>query len=203
MSGVPIPQFRHWFRGLLLAAAAGLVIFMAVISILVMRTATRDQARPAGAIVVFGAAEYDGRPSPVLRARLDHGFELFNRGMAPLVITTGGAANDPKYTEGGVGRDYLLSRGIPDLNLIAETQGSDTAASAERIAGIFRANGITDCVAVSDAYHMFRVGQLMRSYGIKVYLSPRPNSIPRTVGARYYAAMREAFSFLVWKLGLT
>jgi uncharacterized SAM-binding protein YcdF (DUF218 family) len=187
----------------LLLVVAALLAFMAATAVRVMRAAGVDEARPAGAIVVLGAAEYAGRPSPVLRARLDHGLELFQRGIAPLVITTGGAANDPKYTEGGVGRDYLIAHGIPDLHLIAETQGNDTDESAQRVAAILRANRISGCVAVSDAYHMFRVGQMLRAQGVRVYLSPRPDSIPRTRSARYLVALREAFSYLLWKLHLT
>ena len=90
----------------------------------------------------------------MLRARLDHAYGLFQRGLAPVVITTGGAASDPSFSEGGVGRDYLERRGIPERSLIAETQGSDTAQSAVRVAVIMRANGLHSCVAVSDAYHV-------------------------------------------------
>jgi uncharacterized SAM-binding protein YcdF (DUF218 family) len=136
----------------------------------------------------------------VFRARLDHAFGLFQQGVAPLVITTGGAAHDPKFTEGGVGRDYLAARGIPDFQLIAETQSEDTARSAERTAIILRANGLANCVAVSDAYHMFRVKHMLEAEGIVVYPSPRPDSIPRTFWNRTLTALREAISYLFWKL---
>jgi uncharacterized SAM-binding protein YcdF (DUF218 family) len=169
----------------------------------IVRQAAVDEARPAGAIIVFGAAEYSGHPSPVLRARLDHAFDLFQQGIAPLVITTGGAARDPKFSEGQVGRDYLMARGIPDINLIAETQSEDTAQSADRTTTILRANGIGQCIAVSDAYHMFRVKRLLQSEGLTVYASPRPDSIPHTRFERAKTAMREAFSYLLWELQLT
>ena len=107
-----------------------------------MHQANLDQSRPADAIVVFGAAEYVGRPSPVFRARLDHAYDLFQQGLAPLIITTGGAGNDPKFSEGQVGRDYLAKRGVPDVNLIAETQGGDTEQSARRVAVIMEANDL-------------------------------------------------------------
>jgi uncharacterized SAM-binding protein YcdF (DUF218 family) len=159
---------------------------------------------PADAIVVFGAAEYSGRPSPVLRARLDHAFDLFQRGLAPVVITTGGAAADPSFSEGGVGRDYLEHRGIPERNLIAETQGSDTAQSAKRVAVIMRANGLHSCIAVSDAYHVFRIKKLLEHEGIApVYVAPRPDSLPHGAVQRTYAALREAGSYLAWKLGVS
>jgi uncharacterized SAM-binding protein YcdF (DUF218 family) len=159
---------------------------------------------PADAIVVFGAAEYAGHPSPVLRKRLDHAFNLFRQGIAPVVITTGGAAADPRFTEGGVGSNYLERRGIPERNLIAETQGSDTAQSAVRVAVIMRANGLHSCVAVSVAYHVFRIRKLLEHEGVgPVYVAPRPDSRPHSVAQRAYAILREASSYLVWKLGMT
>lgn len=168
-----------------------------------MREARVDEEHPAGAIVVFGAAEYSGRPSPVYRARLDHAYALFQRGLAPVVITTGGAGGDPHFSEGQVGRDYLESRGIPDANLIAETQGGDTDESAQRVAVILRANDIHSCLLVSDAYHMFRAKQMMAAHGIAVYISPRPGSIPRTSLGRYIAALRESVSYLLYKVHVT
>jgi uncharacterized SAM-binding protein YcdF (DUF218 family) len=182
------------------AVIVAVAVVVMLIAIRVTRQAVVDETRPADAIIVFGAAEYAGRPSPVFRARLDHGYELYKRGVAPLVITTGGAAHDPKFTEGGVGRDYLITRGIPEPNLIAETQSDDTARSAERTAVILRANGLRRCVAVSDAYHMFRVKRLLEAEGVIVYPSPRPDSIPRTFWARLTTALREALSYLFWKL---
>ena len=105
-------------------------------------------------------------PRPCLRARLDHALELFHRGLAPVVITTGGAAADPTFSEGGVGRDYLMHHGVPERSLIAETQGRDTAESAMRVGVIMRANGLHSCVAVSDAYHVFRIRKLLEHEGI-------------------------------------
>jgi uncharacterized SAM-binding protein YcdF (DUF218 family) len=180
----------------------GALLFVVMIAVQVVRQAPRDETRPVGAIIVFGAAEYAGRPSPVYRARLDHAYDLFQRGVAPLVITSGGAAQDPKFTEGGVGRDYLHRRGIPDLNLIAETQSNDTADSAERTATIMRTNHIHDCVAVSDAYHMLRIKKLLGGQGVTVYAAPRPGSIPRTTTGKFVAAMREGISYLLFKIGL-
>ena len=177
-----------------------MVAAVAVAAVFVIRQAGADEARPADAIVVFGAAEYAGRPSPVYRARLDHAYELFQRGLAPMVITTGGAGADPKYSEGGVGRDYLSRRGIPDRCLIAETQSDDTAESAQRISAILRANNMRTVLAVSDAYHIFRIKRLLLRHGVTAYGSPRPGSVPRTLGARVTAALREAVSYLFWRL---
>jgi uncharacterized SAM-binding protein YcdF (DUF218 family) len=198
---------RHPRRRWLLLGGLGLVTlagFLGLTGIRIVREGSRQELHAADAIVVFGAAEYSGRPSPVLRARLDHAFDLFQRGLASVVITTGGAASDPSFSEGGVGRDYLEHRGIPERNLIAETQGSDTAQSAVRVAVIMRANGLHSCVAVSDAYHVFRIKKLLEHEGIgPVYVSPRPESRPHSVVQRAYAVLREACSYLLWKLGMT
>src|SRR5579864_9729314 len=117
-------SLSRWWLLLILVAVCGLVL-LAVTAARVVHTASLQEIHPADAIVVFGAAEYAGRPSPVLRARLDHALDVFHRGMAPVVITTGGAAADPTFSEGGVGRDYLMRHGIPERSLIAETQGRD------------------------------------------------------------------------------
>ena len=164
-----------------------------------MREGTVDEARPVDAIVVFGAAEYVGRPSPVYRARLDHAYDLFERGITPVVITTGGAGHDPKFSEGQVGRDYLEARGIPDINLIAETLGEDTDESVQRVAVIMRTNGMHSCLLVSDAYHLYRAKNMMAREGMTVYVSPRPGSIPKTAWERWLAAMRESFSYLLYR----
>jgi len=193
----------RWLGWLLLAALAVLAAFFGLTSLRIVRAASLEQLQPADAIVVFGAAEYSGHPSPVFRARLDHAYDLFDRHLAPVVITTGGYGGDPSFSEGGVGRDYLMHRGIPERNLIAETQGSDTAQSAERVAVIMRANGMHSALAVSDAYHVFRIRELLAHEGIQVYFAPRPNSLPVGTGHRFAAVLREAASYLAWKLSIT
>jgi uncharacterized SAM-binding protein YcdF (DUF218 family) len=193
----------HPVRWILVLVVVGTMGFLLYISRQIMHEARVDEEHAADAIVVFGAAEYVGRPSPVLRARLDHAYNLFERSMAPVIITTGGAGNDPHFSEGQVGRDYLESRGVPDAKLIAETQGGDTEQSARRVAVILHANGMQSCLLVSDAYHMFRAKQMMAAQGITVYISPRPGSIPKTVVGRYVAALRESVSYLLYRAHVT
>jgi uncharacterized SAM-binding protein YcdF (DUF218 family) len=190
----------HWLLWLFALAAALLAGSLGAISIGVVRGASLQELHPSDAIVVFGAAEYSGHPSPVYRARLDHAFELYQRGLAPVVITTGGSGGDPRYNEGQVGHDYLMSLGVPEANLIAETQGTDTAESARRIGVILRANHMRTCIAVSDQYHVFRVRKLLEHEGVKVYLAPRPDSRPHTEAERALAVLREATSYLLWRL---
>jgi len=192
----------HPWLLLLLAVAGALCLFFGVTGSRIVRAAAEAPAKKADVIVVFGAAEYAGHPSPVYRARLDHGFDLFQKGMALVVITTGGSGQDPDFSEGGVGRDYLARRGIPEQALIAETQGSDTAQSAARVANIMRTNGMRSCIAVSDAYHVFRIRALLEHEGVQVELAPRPESRPHHLWERFAAVMREAASYLVWKAGL-
>jgi uncharacterized SAM-binding protein YcdF (DUF218 family) len=199
------PRKSPWMHPgllLLLAVVGALCLFFGVTGSRIVRAAAEAPAKKADVIVVFGAAEYAGRPSPVYRARLDHGYELFQKGMAPVVIKTGGSAQDPDFSEGGVGRDYLLRRGIPEQALIAETQGSDTAQSAARVANIMRTNGMGSCIAVSDAYHVFRIRALLEKQGVQVELAPRPESRPHPLWERFAAVMREAASYLAWKAGL-
>jgi uncharacterized SAM-binding protein YcdF (DUF218 family) len=183
---------------------AALMVLAAFSSILVtiLNDSTKQELHTADAIIVFGAAQYDGRPSPVFRARLDHANELFRQGLAPVVITTGGSAADPKFSEGGVGHDYLMRKGIPESALIAETQASDTAESAERVSAIMQENHMRSCLAVSDAYHMFRIRMLLMHQGLRVFLAPRPDSRPKSLWLSTVALMKESTSYVLWRAGL-
>lgn len=192
----------HWIARFLLVAALVVEAYLVFISSRIVAESSKQDLHYADAIVVFGAAQYDGRPSPVFRARLDHAFELFQQHLAPVVLTTGGSASDPSFSEGGVGHDYLVHRGIPESSVIAETQGSDTAESAKRLAVIMRENRMQSCIAVSDAYHVFRIRKLLEHEGIRVYVSPRPDSRPHSVWQKGVALLRESASFMLWKLHL-
>ena len=189
-------NFQVWIVVLAAIVAAGLLLYNAA---QIMREASVDEPHAADAIVVFGAAEYVGHPSPVYRARLDHAYDLFERGLAPVIITTGGAGKDLRYSEGQVGRDYLEGRGVPDVNLIAETQGENTDESVQRVATILRANGMHSALLVSDAYHLYRAQKMMAREGVQVYISPRPGSVPKTAFGRWIAALRESFSYMLYR----
>jgi uncharacterized SAM-binding protein YcdF (DUF218 family) len=187
---------KSWIVVLAAIVAAGFLLYNAA---QIIREADVDEPHAADAIVVFGAAEYVGHPSPVYRARLDHAYELFERGLASVIITTGGAGKDLRYSEGQVGRDYLENRGVPDVDLIAETQGDNTEGSVHRVATILRANGMHSALLVSDAYHLYRARQMMVHEGMQVYVSPRPGSIPKTVLGRWMSALRESFSYMLYR----
>jgi len=164
--------------------------------------AHRDEARRADAIAVFGAAEYDGRPSPVLRARLAHALDLYQRGLAPMVITLGGGDPADRHSEGGVGHDYLLAHGVPEEAIIAETESDDTEESAERLAVIARKNGFRTIDVVSDGTHLFRIHAICEHDGLEVYTSPRPvgRSIP--LSQRVQRLAHEIASYTAWRLHL-
>lgn len=190
---------KRWPLWFLLAIG----FYAAIVYTGVVRSSRGDELHPADAIVVFGAAEYDGRPSPVYKARLDHAAQLYRQGLAPMVITTGGAGADPRYSEGEVGRDYLRGQGLPDARLIAETQSPDTAESARRVATIMRVNNMGSCLAVSDAYHMFRIKHMLAREGIEVVAAPRPNSKAPSFWKRQAAVWHEIGSYTAWVLHLT
>jgi uncharacterized SAM-binding protein YcdF (DUF218 family) len=161
-----------------------------------------DQAAPSDAIGVFGAAEYDGRPSPVFRARLDHAHSLYDRGIAPLIVTLGGDGGD-EHSEGAVGRSYLMGAGIPESAIIAETQSRSTSESARRIAVIARTNGLRRLVVVSDGTHMFRIHAICAADGLNVLTSPRPRSAAEVADAPDWDAMtHEIITYTLWRLHL-
>jgi len=156
---------------------------------------------PADAIGVFGAAEYDGKPSPVYRARLDHARTLYNHGIAPLLITLGGSGGD-QYNEGAVGREYLVGMGVPEAAIIAETQSRNTEESARRIAVIARANGLRRLVIVSDGTHLFRIHEICAAEGLDVLTSPRPRVSVEGGSGEFNRIEHEILSYTAWRLHL-
>ncbi len=167
----------------------------------IRRTSYQDQSAHADAIAVFGAAEYDGRASPVLTARLEHALDLYRRGLAPLLISLGGGV-DPLYSEGAVGRDFFLIHGVPDRSIIAETSSSDTEESVNRLAAIARENHLRTILVVSDGTHLFRIQQLCQAQGLHVLLSPRETgkSVSGLEMAERYA--HEMAGYTLWRLHL-
>lgn len=163
--------------------------------------AGRDMAAPSDAIAVFGAAEYDGHPSPVFRARLDHAESLYSRGIAPLIVTLGGDGGD-QYSEGRVGEQYLVGAGVPDSDIIAETESTSTDQSVRRLAVIARANNLQRIVVVSDATHLFRIHQICAANGLSVLTSPRPRvPIEGPTGERERIE-HEIISYTLWRMHL-
>src|SRR5579884_2543408 len=164
-----------WIAGLALLLAAAVVLgYLGHVASDIQRESTVDEEHPADAIVVLGAAEYRGRPSPVLEARLNHALFLYLQGLAPRIITTGGAGGDPVFTESTVSRAYLTKRGVPAEAVVVENEGESTAQSIVAVNEIMRRMNLKSAIVVSDGYHIFRVKKMLQAGGIKVYASPRP-----------------------------
>lgn len=163
--------------------------------------ATRDEARPADVIVILGAAEYKGKPSPVFRARLDHAYDLYQRHLAPRIITTGGAGGELVHTEAEVGREYLASRGIPIENIYIEREGATTAQSTAASAEILKRMGWRTCILVSDGYHLFRAKRMMSTHGLDCVGSPRPARETSDLTAAWLY-FRQAVGYSLYNLGL-
>jgi uncharacterized SAM-binding protein YcdF (DUF218 family) len=137
---------------------------------------SKDEARPAQAIVVLGAAQYAGRPSPVLRARLDHALELWNRHLASLLILTGGTGAGDTTSEAAVGRNYARKHGVPDSAILEENAGRTTSESMRTVAGMLEVRGLQTALLVSDPFHMLRLRILARRFGFTPYTSPTRTS---------------------------
>lgn len=166
---------RHPLLLLLALAAVACACWFAYVYVRIEQVSQHDDARPASAIAVFGAAQYRGHPSPVYHARLDHAAYLFERQLAPLIITLGGSADGfTGDSEGSVGRDYLLARGVPYSDIVAETESTDTEQQVQILAEIARGRHLDSIIVVSDGTHLFRILELCREQGLTVYASPRP-----------------------------
>lgn len=168
----------------------------------IRRQSMVNEARVADVIFVLGAAEYRGRPSPVLKARLDHGLTLRRRGISELVMTTGGAGGDPDFTEGGVARNYLIKMGVPSENIIVEAEGESTIHSVVAAREIMQRMGLKTCVAVSDGYHIFRVKKMLEAHGVVAYGSPRPGT-DKGSWRDWWVYLRQATGYTFWLAGLT
>ena len=161
----------------LAAGLAGLVVLYLVVTFVeVWWASSHDQARPADAIVVLGAAQYDGRPSAVLRARLDHAADLFDRRIAPVVVVTGGHAEGDRFSEATAAASYLHAKGIPDDDILRETSGRSSWESLSAAARFLEERGMTRVVLVSDPFHSKRIAGIADEVGLEPYTSPTRTS---------------------------
>ncbi len=153
------------------------VFFLWLVSaVTVLFWSSRDEARPAQAIVVLGAAQYAGKPSPVLRARLDHALDLWNHHLASLLILTGGTGSGDTTSEAAVGRTYAKKHGVPDTAILVENEGRTTSESMRAVAGMLEVRGLLSALLVSDPFHMLRLRILARRFGFTPYTSPTRTS---------------------------
>lgn len=183
-----------------LAAGLGLAVSLALLARDIEQQSWVDEARPADVIVVLGAAEYRGSPSPVLRARLDHALELHKKGLAPRILTTGGAGGDG-FTEGEVSRDYLVKCGMPSEQILVEAEGDSTVSSLTAVGEIMRRTGLHSAILVSDGYHIYRAKKILASLGVNVYGSPRRTSGKGTLSGKWLY-LRQALGYWLWRVGI-
>ena len=168
-------QRTNWWRlGWILGVLAGGTWVLSLLGVLYWER--RDTARPAAAIVVLGAAQYVGHPSPVLRARLDHAIDLWRRGLAPLIIFTGGFGDRDTTSEAAVGQQYAIAHGVPPRAIMIENVGRSTAESLQQVAALMDAEPSRTVILVSDPFHMLRLAILARRFGMTAYTSPTRTS---------------------------
>src|SRR5205809_528472 len=161
----------------ILTVAVLTVFVLWIVSVSAVFTwSNRDEARPAQAIVVLGAAQYAGKPSPVLRARLDHGLDLWNRHLAPLLILTGGTGAGDTTSEAAVGRNYARKHGVPDSAILVENEGRTTSESMRAVAAMLEVRGLQSALLVSDPFHMLRLRFLARRFALTPSTSPTKTS---------------------------
>jgi uncharacterized SAM-binding protein YcdF (DUF218 family) len=186
--------------GVLALAGAGLQV--AWVAQQIRLQSTVDEARPADVIVVLGAAEYSGRPSPVLEARLNHALFLYLQNLAPRILTTGGKGGDPSFTEGEVAHAYLARHGVPSESILVESEGETTVQSIAAAAEIMRRMNLRSCIVVSDGYHIYRVKKLLETQGMQVYGSPRPAARPPSRWEEQWLYTRQALAYDLWRIGI-
>jgi uncharacterized SAM-binding protein YcdF (DUF218 family) len=184
------PLLRRLGRALGLILLAAVSIYTVAL-VMVLVVSQQDQRRAVDAIVVLGAAQYNGRPSPVLRARLDHALRLYNEGYAPRIVVTGGVGRGDTTSEAIVGRHYLLARDVVPGDVVVQPQGRSTQASMTAVADWLEAEGLHSVLLVSDPFHMYRLRLEARRTNLEAYTSPTessPISDNPVVELRYLAA---------------
>jgi uncharacterized SAM-binding protein YcdF (DUF218 family) len=163
--------------------------------------ASRDEAHTADAIVILGAAQYNGLPSPVLKARLDHALQLYQRGFAKAIITTGSYGPDPNYSEAHVATEYLTEHSVEAGNIITEQASLTTHDSIRAASLLVKSKGWKSVLVVSDGFHLFRIREMFADEGITAYTSPAPDSpIEYSASQRFWYSLREVFLFSAYRL---
>ena len=180
----------------------GIVLVIAWTSFRIWAVGNRDDRRPADSIVVLGAAQYDGKPSPVLKARLDHAIDLYRAGLAKVLVVTGGKAEGDRTTEAASARAYAIAKGVPASAILIEDQGRTTLESLGAVAGILREHGLASALLVSDRTHMLRVLRMATDLGITGWGSPTTTSpTDLETGRRTQAMVHEIGGLLAYYLG--
>ena len=200
MSAAP-SRMAHAGR-LLVSGLVGIALLTGWTAFRIQQQGSIDEQRPADVIVVLGAAQYDGRPSPVLAARVSHAVDLYTAGVAPLLIVTGGKAVGDRTTEASAARTWAMDHGVPAAAILTEDQGRTTLESIEAVGDLLRARNLTSAVFVSDRTHMFRVLRIATDQGVRAWGSPTTASpVDAELGARVEAFAHELGALAVYFVG--
>ena len=192
---------RRDLTRLAIAVVAAAAILGAYAAYRIWEQGDRDERRPAAAIVVLGAAQYNGRPSPVFRARLEHAVSLYHEGLAPLLVVTGGKAEGDRTTEAAAARQFAIEHGVPDEAILVEDEGRTTLESLQAVGQMLRDRKITTALFVSDRAHMLRVLRIAHDEGLVGYGSPTTTSpSDQTFGHRLEATTHELAALAVYFL---
>ncbi len=160
----------------------------------VLTWALQDDAQRVDAIIVMGAAQYRGKPSPALRTRLDHAITLWQRGLAARMLLTGGIGTGDSISEAAVGRQYVMTRGVPDSAILLDNEGRSSAQSLRVAADLMKAHRLRSAIAVSEPFHMLRLEILGRRLGLDLHTSPAlPTSNARSLGKQWGTLISESF----------
>jgi uncharacterized SAM-binding protein YcdF (DUF218 family) len=197
-----LTRTRTWdLVRLLLAGGIAVSLVAGITALRIWQQGDRDEQRPVDAIVVLGAAQYDGRPSPVFAARLDHAVALWHAGLATAFVVTGGKLPGDRTTEAAVARRYAVERGVPEDAIFGEDEAHNTLTSLRTVATMMRAHGLSSAVLVSDPTHMLRVLRIADDLGIEAYGSPTPTSpVQHDLDRRIRATVHELGALAVYFL---
>jgi uncharacterized SAM-binding protein YcdF (DUF218 family) len=179
VGGIPIVRNRNWPRRLLVGGIAFVLLAVAYYAVTLYQvhsTGRSDQARPVDAIVVMGAAQYDGRPSPQLAARLDHAADLWSAGVAKVMVVTGGNQPGDRFTEAEASANYLIERGVPAAAILQESRGHSSYASLDGVATLLHQHRLFRVLLVSDPFHSLRSRLIAQELGLVAYVSPTRTS---------------------------
>ncbi len=186
-------RLRRWLLSLVVLFVLAPPLLGASLVAAIYWQARSDQTRPVDAIVVLGTAQYNGRPSPVLRARLDRALKAYEGGGASVIVVTGGRNPGDLFTEAEASRDYLLERGVPEGALLLENQGRDSWQSMRGVARLLRARDLSEVLLVSDGFHLFRLKLMARDLDLTPYGAPAIGSpIKQGGGVEFGYVLREA-----------
>ena len=194
-------RFGSLVARVLLAAVLAFVLLVGSTALAIWWTARHDSRPSADAIVVLGSAQYNGRPSSIFEARLEHALSLWEDGVAPVVVTVGGKAAGDQFTEAEAGRDYLLDAGIPAESLLPVQEGVDTLESMRAVGAAFAERGWSDAVLVTDPWHAMRAERMAEDAGISAESSPtRQGPAVQTRNTQFRYILRETAAYLLYRV---